>query len=136
MFQVKQMSPSDFQFATKLANSMNWNMAPEDFEFNSSLEPEGCFVAFEDSDRVGIATCISFGTVGWFGNLIVEEKCRRKGAGRLLVKHAINYLQSKGVKTIGLYAYPNLDSFYGNLGFERDMDFSVLHTEILRFILR
>ena len=48
MFQVKQMRPSDFQFATKLANTMNWNMAPEDFEFNSSLEPEGCFVAFKD----------------------------------------------------------------------------------------
>ena len=101
------MSPSDFQFATDLANTMNWNMTVEDFEFNSSLEPEGCFVAFEDSERVGIATCINFGTVGWFGNLIVEEEFRRKGAGRLLVKHAANYLQSKGAKTIGLYAYQN-----------------------------
>jgi GNAT superfamily N-acetyltransferase len=131
MFQVKQMSRSDFQFATKLANTMSWNMAPEDFEFNSSLEPEGCFVAFEDSDRVGIATSISFDTVGWFGNLIVEEKYRRKGAGRLLVKHAVNYLQSKGAKTIGLYAYPNLIGFYSHLGFEKDQDFSVLHAEVL-----
>jgi predicted N-acetyltransferase YhbS len=135
MFQVKQMRPSDFDFATKLANTMNWNMAPEDFKFNSSLESGGCFVAFEDSHRVGVATCISFDIVGWFGNLIVEDKYRRKGVGRLLVRHAVNYLKSKGAKTIGLYAYPELGSFYESLGFRKDMDFSVLHAEILGSIV-
>ena len=124
MFQVKQMRSSDFQFATKLANTMNWNMAPEDFDFMASLEPEGCFVVFEGSQALGDSYMHQFWQIGWFGNLIVKEKYRRKGAGRLLVKHAVNYLQSKGVKTIGLYAYPNLESFYGSLGFKKDMDFS------------
>ena len=40
-------------------------------------------------------------------------------------------MQSKGVKTIGLYAYPNLIGFYSKLGFERDEDFSVLRAETL-----
>ena len=128
------MRASDFLFATKLANTMDWNMATEDFEFMASLEPEGCFVVFQGSERLGIATSISFGKVGWFGNLIVKEKARKKGAGSLLVRHAVNYLQSKGVKTIGLYAYPNLIGFYSNLGFERDEDFSVLHTDALCFL--
>ena len=129
------MSPSDFQFATKLANTMNWNMAPEDFEFMTSLEPEGCFVAFQGAERVGIATSISFRRIGWFGNLIVKEKYRGKGVGSILVKHAVNYLQSKGVKTVGLYAYPNLVNFYGNLGFKKDVDFSLLHTERLGSVI-
>jgi GNAT superfamily N-acetyltransferase len=131
MFQVKPMRASDFLFATKLANTMDWNMATEDFEFMTSLEPEGCFVVFQGSERLGIATSISFGKVGWFGNLIVKENARNKGAGSLLVKHAVNYLQSKGVKTIGLYAYPNLIVFYSNLGFEHDEDFSVMHADTL-----
>ncbi|MGE5533230.1 MAG: hypothetical protein ACM3UN_02645, partial [Bacillota bacterium] len=69
MFQVRTMLAKDFLFATKLANTMNWNMAKEDFEFMSSLEPEGCFVLFDGSKKLGIATCISYGKIGWFGNL-------------------------------------------------------------------
>jgi len=132
MFQVKPMRAGDFAFATKLANTMDWNMAIEDFEFTSSLEPEGCFVVFQGSERLGIATSISFGDVGWFGNLIVKEKYRKKGVGSLLVEHAMKYLQGKGAKAIGLYAYPHLVNFYSNLGFKLDEDFLVLSTEALK----
>ena len=131
MFKVKLMRSEDFAFATKLANTMDWNMAIEDFQFMTQLEPEGCFVLFDNSKKVGMATCISYGKVGWFGNLIVKEEYRGKGAGSLLVKHSLDYLQSKGVESIGLYAYPNLIQFYSNLGFRNDEDFSVLHTPSL-----
>jgi GNAT superfamily N-acetyltransferase len=131
MFQVKPMRAGDFQFATKLANTMNWNMATEDFQFMTNLEPEGCFVAFNGRERVGISTSISYGKVGWFGNLIVKEKYRNVGVGGLLVNHAVNYLKSRGVQTIGLYAYPDLTRFYRNLGFRLDEDFSVLCAERL-----
>ena len=113
MFKVKTMRTKDHAFATQLANTMNWNMAPEDFQFMSLLEPEGCFVLFDGSKRVGIATCVSYGKVGWFGNLIVQEDYRHRGAGRILVTHAVDYLHDKGTQTIGLYAYPHLTSFYG-----------------------
>ena len=33
------MRADDFMFATNLANTMDWNMATEDFEFMASLEP-------------------------------------------------------------------------------------------------
>ena len=129
MFQVRTMRTKDHTFATQLANTMNWNMAPEDFQFMASLEPKGCFVLFDGLKRVGIATCISYGKVGWFGNLIVQEDCRHQGAGSTLVTHAVDYLHDKGVQTIGLYAYQHLTRFYGGLGFKFDEDFSVLHME-------
>jgi len=131
MFQVKPMCPEDFAFATELANTMDWNVAAEDFQFMTQLEPDGCFVLFEGSKQVGIATSISYGKVGWFGNLIVKEENRKKGVGSLLVKHAVDYLHGKGVETIGLYAYPNLINFYGNLGFKADENFAVLHAQSL-----
>jgi predicted GNAT family acetyltransferase len=126
MFNVEKMGVADFSFAVKLANTMNWNMTTYDFEFMANLEPQGCFVLFRNQERFGIATSISFGKVGWFGNLIVKEDIRRKGAGSQLITHAIDYLKNKGVKTIGLYAYPHLVSFYERLGFKPDIDFSVL----------
>jgi len=129
MFEIKSMHLEDFSFATELANTMNWNMAPEDFQFMSQLEPEGCLVLFDDLKPSGIATCISYGKMGWFGNLIVKKEIRHRGAGSLLVKYAINYLLSKNVETIGLYAYPNLLNFYGNFGFKADESFVVLQAQ-------
>ena len=132
MLQVKTLTEKDYNFAVELANTMNWNMAVEDFEFNASLEHDGCFLLIDGKDRLGIATCISYGKVGWFGNLIVKEECRRRGGGSILVNHAINYLKRKGAETVGLYAYPNLKGFYGKLGFKFERDFSVLTAEHLK----
>jgi len=126
MFHVKKMEIGDFPFAVELANTMNWNMTTADFEFNMKLEPNGCFVLFHGQERSGIATCISFGKIGWFGNLVVKETLRGEGAGKLLIQQALDYLKSNGVKTIGLYAYPHLTKFYENFGFAPDIELSVL----------
>ncbi len=118
MFQVRKMCAKDFPFAVQLANTMNWNMAESDFEFNQTLEPDGCFILLQNHERIAIATCISYGKIGWFGNLIVETEYRQKGAGTLLVNHAIEYLRNKGVELVGIYAYQHLEKFYGDIGFK------------------
>lgn len=95
----------------------------DDFKFMMELEPEGCFVAVDNSKRIGLATTISYGDIGWFGNLIVNKAYRNKGAGSKLVKHSIEYLLRKHVKTVGLYAYENRIHFYNRLDFKCDSDF-------------
>jgi predicted N-acetyltransferase YhbS len=129
MFHIRVLRRADFDFAVELANTMDWNMAPEDFEFAQSLEPKGSFLLLDFDEKLGVATAISYGAVGWFGNLILKETCRGRGGGKELVQHAIDYLHGKGVQTIGLYAYPHLTGFYGDLGFKQDTVFSVLHTK-------
>jgi predicted N-acetyltransferase YhbS len=126
MFHVKTMFPEDFDFAVRITDRMNWNLTAADFEFMTELEPEGCFVLLENSERIGLATTINFGAVAWFGNLIVNESHRGKGAGSLLVNHSIEYLRSKHAKTIGLYAYIDRIPFYKRLGFEYDSELMVL----------
>lgn len=126
MFLIKKMAKKDFPFACQLSNTMNWNAAIEDFELATTLEPEGCFVLLDGARRVALATTVSFGKIGWFGNLIVRGEYRGKGAGNLLTKHALEYLRSKDVETVGLYAYPHLIGFYERLGFKKDADFSML----------
>ncbi|MCL2287838.1 MAG: GNAT family N-acetyltransferase [Candidatus Bathyarchaeota archaeon] len=119
-FQVKVMSVEDYGFAVDLANTMDWHVDMTDFGLNQFLEPNGCLVLFDGSIPVGIATCVSFGSVGWFGNFVVTPEYRRQGAGRLLLEYAINYLKSKGVETIGLYGYPYLEKYYSKFGFKTD----------------
>ena len=133
MFHVEEMTSADFEFAVNLANTMSWGMTVEDFMYSVSLEPNGCFVAFEGSERVGIATTISYGALGWFGNLVVSEKYRKKGIGSLLLSHSLNYLQKKGTSTVGLYAYDHLVDFYGKFGFEYDSEYFVLSTSKIKY---
>jgi GNAT superfamily N-acetyltransferase len=130
MFHVEIMIADDFPFAIQLANTINWDMTAEDFEFMTKLEPQGCFTLFQKEERVGIATSIAFEKVGWFGNFIVKENIRGKGAGSLLLKKALEYLKNKGVETVGLYAYPHLIKFYEQFGFEPDTNFLVMKGKV------
>jgi GNAT superfamily N-acetyltransferase len=126
MLHVKTMTAQDIPFAVKLTSEMNWQLAKEDFEFMMELEPEGCFTLFDDEERIGLATNVSYGKIAWFGNLIVDEKHRGRGAGSMLVEHSIKHLKRRKVRTIGLYAYPERIPFYTRLGFKYDSDFVVL----------
>jgi GNAT superfamily N-acetyltransferase len=125
MFYVKKMSEEDFDFAVRLTDTRDWGLVEEDFQFMMELEPEGCFTLLEDSEKIGIITSVNYGRVGWFGNLIVEEKHRRKGAASQLVKQVVNYLTGKGAETVGLYSYMEAIPFYEKLGFKYDSKFTV-----------
>jgi N-acetylglutamate synthase-like GNAT family acetyltransferase len=129
MLHIEKMTTKDFPYAVDLANTMDWNMTDADFEFNMKMEPNGCFVLKDNSKPIGVATCISYGKIGWFGNLIVEQAYRKQGAGSRLVKHAIDYLKSVDVTTVGLYAYQHLTKFYGNIGFQSNVDFTFLKAQ-------
>ena len=126
MLHAERMRAEDLSFAIQLTDYLDWELTKGDFEFMMELEPEGCFVLFDNSERIGLATNVSFGKIAWFGNLVVDEAHRNKGAGSLLVEHSIDYLRSNRVQTIGLYAYAERIHFYKRLGFTYDSDFSVL----------
>jgi len=125
------MSPADFDFAIQATDRMGWGLGKSDFEFMIELQPEGCFVLFEGLERIGLATTVSYGKIAWFGNLIVDEARRRRGAGSVLVNHSLEYLRGIGVETIGLYAYLERISFYQRLGFRNDSGFLVMKGKAL-----
>ena len=126
MFHIRTMFRDDFGFAVRITKPLGWELSEADFEFMIELEPEGCFVLLEDSERIGLATTISFSSIGWFGNLLILDNRRNRGAGSMLVEHSIKYLLGKGVKTVGLYAYKDRIHFYERLGFKRTSDFLIL----------
>jgi N-acetylglutamate synthase-like GNAT family acetyltransferase len=126
MFHVKEMSLEDLKFAVRITDTMGWNLVEDDFKFFMQLEPGGCFVLLSDSERIGLATTVNFGEIGWIGNVIVDQDQRKQGAGSLLVEHCVNHLKSKKVETVSLYAYVDRIRFYERLGFQYDTEFTVL----------
>jgi len=62
-------------------------------------------------------------TLGWIGNVIVDEEHRRKHIGRTLVEHAVTHLHRSRIKHIGLYCFKENVQFYEDLGFKRDVEF-------------
>ena len=127
ILEVRQMTVDDLEFAVNITRTMDWNLEKGDFLFMMELEPEGCYVLADDEEKVGIATNVNFGRIAWFGNLIVDKNRRDKGGGSLLVRHSLGYLQEKGVRTLGLYAYIERIPFYERLGFKKDVQYVVLH---------
>jgi len=117
---IRKMRRSDFAFAIRLTDTMNWDLTEKDFTFLIELEPEGCFVAIADAKRVGITTTAHFGKIGCIGNVIVDAQYRSKGIGVRLVKEATRYLSDKYASTITLYAYQNTVEFYEKMGFKAD----------------
>jgi hypothetical protein len=87
-----------------------------------NLEPEGCFVAEVNDERVGHVFSVNYGRLGWIGLLIVKAEHRRKGVGTLLTKNAMDYLLSCGAKTIKLEAVPERANLYRKLGFSEEYD--------------
>ncbi len=120
---VKHMTIEDFAFAVKLTDTMNWDYTEEDFKFMTDLEPKGCFIASKNGERVGITTTIRFDSLGWIGNVIVNQNYRLMGIGSNLVKHAMDYLRSQSVRTIGLYSYMDTIPFYEKIGFKSNTRF-------------
>jgi len=120
---IRCMRPSDFDFAARLSNMENWDNSTDDFRRILRIQPRGSFVATEKKRKVGILTTISYGRLGWIGNVVVSERYRKLGIGSWLVKHAILYLRKKGARTIGLFSYKRNLPFYQRLGFKRDASY-------------
>ena len=83
-------------------------------------DPDGCFVAIEDTQVVGIVFSRTWGQVGWLGPLAVLPRWQGRGAGRQLITASVEYLHHNA-KLIGLETMPespyNL-GLYLRLGFQ------------------
>ncbi len=83
--------------------------------------PDGeIFVAVSGRRLLGGACCASFGATGWIGALGVLPRARRRGIGEQLTRAAIEWLQSRGARTVLLYATELGRPVYDRVGFDRE----------------
>jgi GNAT superfamily N-acetyltransferase len=114
---ISPLTAANLLFVFELASLEKWGHLPDDFARFRNLDPNGSFVARFEHAIIGMITTISYGDYAFMGNLIVKRENRGQGIGHALMKHAIAYLDNKGVKTIELDGVFSAVSMYREFGF-------------------
>ena len=115
---ISIMTRADIDFATQMTDTERWGYSHGDFENLIAFQPGGCFVARDGGRPVGIITSTSYNAYAFVGTLIVRQSHRNRRIGEGLLRHAMKYLRSKGVRTIELDGVFQAVSLYRRLGFK------------------
>jgi GNAT superfamily N-acetyltransferase len=117
MIRIRPMSVSDIPCGMRLKEQARWNQIEADWIRYLNLEPDGCFLAELDGAAVGtVATC-TFRPVAWIAMALVDEAVRGRGIGKALMRHALDYLDARGIRSIRLDATALGQPLYEKLGF-------------------
>ncbi len=116
------MKTDDLALGLRLSRQAGWNQTEADWLRLMYFEPEGCFVAELDGSGVGTTTTCVLDHVAWIAMVLVDENHRRKGIGTHLLRHALDYLDSRHVPTIRLDATVLGRPVYETLGFIPEYD--------------
>lgn len=114
---IRPMTVADLPRGLALSRQAGWNQTESDWRRFLDLEPDGCFVAELDGTPVGTTTTCTFGPVAWVAMVLVDVDARRQGVGSALLRHALDFLDGQGAKTVRLDATAAGQRVYEKLGF-------------------
>lgn len=117
---IRPMQPDDLEFACRCAGQEGWRTetGPE-FEADLEYDPLGCFVAEESQGPVGLCISVTYGAVGFLGELIVLPSHRRIGIGSALCERALRHLKDQNAESIFLDGDENAIPMYERFGFRK-----------------
>jgi GNAT superfamily N-acetyltransferase len=111
------MTTADLPLGMRLKEQAGWNQIEADWRRALALEPDGCVVAELDGRPVGTTTTCVFGPVAWVAMVLVDAAVRGRGVGTALMRHALAFLDGRGIRSVRLDATPLGRPLYEKLGF-------------------
>ncbi len=118
MLDIRTMRGSDIDFAVSMTDHEDWGNVASDFTRLMTLEPGGCFVAWENGERVGMISTTTYNDYAFVGSLIVHPDRRGRGTGESLMRRAMAYLRAKETACVELDATSEGEPLYRRLGFK------------------
>ncbi len=132
---IRKLELKDIEEVFELLNELYKNKIEHSIfieKYKESLKDDKFYgiVAIEDNKVVGVLISqiinrlVKKRNILFIDDLIVNEKYRNKGIGKLLIQVAINYATSKDCETVELTSYilnVNAHRFYENNGFEKKL---------------
>jgi len=110
-------SKTDIDFAVGLTVDEGWNYTAKEIGLMLELDPKGSFIYEDGKDLLGFVTTVTYSRTGVIGHLIVAKKARRRKIGDTLVQQAIQYMESRKVDSMMLYATVEGSRLYQRHGF-------------------
>jgi predicted N-acetyltransferase YhbS len=115
---IRLMTSDDIPAGQRLREQAGWNQTADDWQRLLAWEPDGCFVVELDGTVVASATTTVYGPeLAFIGMVLVDVEHRRQGVGGALFRHAMAYLDGRGVATIGLDSTPAAEMMYDRFGY-------------------
>jgi ribosomal protein S18 acetylase RimI-like enzyme len=117
---IRTMRDDDLDFAASCTRGEGWvSETREVFEAFYAHQPQGCFVAEENGQQVGVCVVTNYGASAFLGELIVVPEHRGKRLGASIMQHAIEALEQDGVQNVLLDGVPRAIPLYERLGFQK-----------------
>ncbi|MBN2013276.1 GNAT family N-acetyltransferase [candidate division KSB1 bacterium] len=117
---IRTMQQSDIEFVYQCVEREGWTSETHDtFTTFIDYHPDGCFIAEQNDQNVGLCVATPYRNHGFIGELIVIKEMRGTGIGKALFTRAIDHLHSCGIEHIYLDGVPAAVPIYEKYGFRK-----------------
>src|ERR1700680_1423721 len=91
------LKAGDVPQAMRLKDAAGWNQTAEDWRLLMELSPDGCFGIEGDGELASTTTAVCYGAdLAWIGMVLTAAEYRGRGFARMLMRHALHYIESRG----------------------------------------
>jgi GNAT superfamily N-acetyltransferase len=119
MSEIRLLRQSDISSIMRLNRAAGWNQNEADWDRLIRLQPDGCFGLTLEDEVVATTTAFCYGKdLAWIGMVLTDPAHRGKGYARLLMEHALGWLERRQIAWIKLDATDVGRPLYCKLGFE------------------
>ncbi len=115
---IRRLTLRDLDDAHGLSTAAGWNQTREDWLRILRLDPEACFGYERDGRIVSTLSALRYGRdLAWIGMVLTDPVQRGRGFARMLMEHALAWLDGLGVRRQRLDATTMGQPLYEACGF-------------------
>lgn len=123
MLKIRQLSQSEIPQLQNFSPE-NWNLdLPRLFSFHLGYPYFYPAAAEVDKKIIGCGIAIVHRNISWLGTIIVLPEYRRRGIGKEITSHLMQYCKNRGCTTQLLTASAMGESVYSKLGFKTSAEY-------------
>ncbi len=118
---IKEFEKSELSEIEQLF-PLEWNFDFEEFiSIHNDKSYFKGFTLIHNTTPIWFGNIILFGKIAWLGNIVISQKYRNQGLGKIISSHLIDVGKQNSVKSFILIATELGEFVYRKLGFEREL---------------